>query len=75
MTVPAGGSVTSDPVPLRVLAQQDLAVSLHIPDADVRPSQHGAAQVTSYLTANGAGDVAADETAMPFTGRPRRCSG
>jgi len=59
VAVPAGGSVTSDPVPLRVMAQQDLAVSLHIPDADVRPSQHSAAQVTSYLTANGAGDAAA----------------
>jgi lysophospholipase L1-like esterase len=67
VTVPAGGSVTSDPVPLRVMAQQDLAVSLHIPGADVRPSQHSAAQVTSYLTANGAGDAAADETAVPFT--------
>ena len=67
VTVPAGGSVESDPVPLRVMAQQDLAVSLHIPDADVRPSQHTAAQVTSYLTANGAGDKAADETAVPFT--------
>ena len=29
----------------------------------MRPSQHSAAQVTSYLTANGAGDLAADETA------------
>jgi lysophospholipase L1-like esterase len=67
VTVPAGGSVTSDPVPLRVMAQQDLAVSLHVPGADVRPSQHSAAQVTSYLTANGAGDAAADETAAPFT--------
>jgi lysophospholipase L1-like esterase len=67
VTVPAGGSVESDPVPLRVMAQQDLAVSLHIPDAGVRPSQHTAAQVTSYLTANGAGDTTADETAAPFT--------
>lgn len=65
--VPAGGSVTSDPVRMAVLAQQDLAVSLHIPDAGVRPSQHGGAQVTSYLAANGSGDVTADETAKPFT--------
>jgi lysophospholipase L1-like esterase len=67
VTVPAGGSLESDPVPLRVMAQQDLAVSLHIPDANVRPSQHSAAYVTSYLTANGAGDTTADETAAPFT--------
>ena len=66
--IPAGGSVTSDPVRINVLAQQDLAVSLHIPDAGVRPSQHGGAQVTSYLAANGSGDVAAEETATPFTG-------
>jgi lysophospholipase L1-like esterase len=51
-----------------VLAHQDLAVSLHIADAGVRPSQHGGAQVTSYLTANGAGDMAAEETAKSFTG-------
>ena len=67
VTVPPGGSVTSDPVPMRVLGQQDLAVSLYIPGADVRPSQHDGAQVTSYLTANGSGDAAAQEMAAPFT--------
>lgn len=66
--VPPRGSVTSDPVPMHVLAHQDLAVTLYIPDADVRPSQHGGAQVTSYLAANGAGDVSAEEAATPFTG-------
>ena len=67
VTIPAGGSVTSDPVRMNVLAQQDLAVSLHIAGDGVRPSQHGGAQVTSYLAANGAGDVAAEETAKPFS--------
>jgi lysophospholipase L1-like esterase len=67
VVIPAGGTVTSDPVRMNVLAQQDLAVSLHIADANVRPSQHAGAQVTSYLTANGSGDAAADETAKPFT--------
>ncbi len=67
VTVPAGGSVTSDPVPMTVRAQQDLAVSLHMPDTGVRPSQHGGAQVTSYMTANGSGDFAAEEAATPFT--------
>src|SRR4029453_17729051 len=61
-------SVISDPVAMTVMAQQDLAVSLHIPGDGVRPSQHGGAQVTSYLAANGTGDVAADdESAKPFT--------
>ena len=68
VAVPAGGSITSDPVPMRVLAQQDLAISLHVPDTAVRPSQHTNANVTSYLAANGAGDVTADETSTPFTG-------
>jgi lysophospholipase L1-like esterase len=68
VVVPAGGSVTSDPVPMRVLAQQDFAVSLHLPDTAVRPSQHTNANVTSYLAANGAADVTADETTMPFAG-------
>jgi lysophospholipase L1-like esterase len=65
--VPAGGTVTSDPVRMNVLAQQDLAVTLYLPEASVRPSQHGAAQVTSYLAADGSGDVSAAEGAAPFT--------
>jgi lysophospholipase L1-like esterase len=52
---------------MRVLAQQDLAISLYIPDASVRPSQHGAAQVTSYFAPDGSGNVAADDNARPFT--------
>jgi lysophospholipase L1-like esterase len=67
VTIPAGGSVTSDPVSLKVLAWQDLAVSLYVPEANVRPSQHTGAVVTSYLSANGSGDVTADETRTPFT--------
>jgi hypothetical protein len=42
-------------------------VSLHVSGAMVRPSQHGGAQVTSYLAADGAGDVAAEQSAAPFT--------
>jgi lysophospholipase L1-like esterase len=67
VSIPAGATVESDAVPMNVVARQDLAVSLYIPDADVRPSQHGGAVVTSYMTANGGGDVAADETRTPFT--------
>ena len=50
-----------------VLARQDLAVSLYVPGADARPSQHAGARVTSYLSADRAGDVAADETGKAFT--------
>ena len=67
VTVPAGGSVQSDPVAMPVLAQQDLAISLHLPEADVRPSQHNGARVTSYLTANGGGAHTVDEAGDAFT--------
>jgi lysophospholipase L1-like esterase len=64
--IPAGGTLSSDPVPLAVHAQQDLAVSLHIRGTGVRPSQHTNAAVTSYRSADGSGDVTADEAAMRF---------
>src|SRR5215475_10046920 len=35
VTIAAGGAVTSDPIPLTVEAQQDLAVSVYVQDADV----------------------------------------
>src|SRR5258708_9400728 len=38
VTIPAGGSVTSDPILLRVDAQEDLAVSADIPYAAVHAS-------------------------------------
>ena len=64
--LPAGGTVWSDPVSLTVHAQQDLAVSLYVRSAGVRPSQHTNAAVTSYRSADGSGDVTADEGAMRF---------
>lgn len=67
VSIPPGESVSSDPVSLRVLAQQDLAVSLYVPGDRVRPTQHTGAAVTSYRTADGAGDLAAAEDAAPFT--------
>jgi len=69
VTIPVGGSVRSDPVSLRVEAQQDLAVSLFVTGADVAPSQHSAAVVTSYVTANNAGDQTKSEDGKPFTGK------
>jgi hypothetical protein len=55
VTIEAGGSVTSDPIPLAVDAQEDLAISVYIPGADVPASQHSGALVTSFITDNGAG--------------------
>ena len=66
-TIPAGGSVRSDPIVMNVLAMQDLAVSLYIPDADVLASQHTGALATSYVATANAGDHAAVEGGDPFT--------
>lgn len=68
VTIPPGGSVVSDPVKINIPGGQDLAVSVHIPQANVRPSQHSSALVTSYSSPDGSGDVAADEAGTPFTG-------
>ena len=67
VTIAPGGSVMSDAVAITVRAWQDVAVSLHIPDSDVVPSQHNGAFVTSYLTANNAGDLTEAEAQTPFT--------
>jgi lysophospholipase L1-like esterase len=69
VTVAAGATVESDAVALHVDALQDVAVSLFVPDADVQPSQHNNAQVTSYLTDNGAGDQSGSQDGKPFTGK------
>jgi hypothetical protein len=50
-----------------VLARQDLAVSLYLPDTDVRPSLHRGALVTSYASADDAGDTTGDQTSAAFT--------
>jgi lysophospholipase L1-like esterase len=65
VSIPPGGSVESDPVSLKVTAQQDLAVSFYIPGT-ATPSQHTASLTTSYLAADGAGDLSAEENAKPF---------
>jgi lysophospholipase L1-like esterase len=67
VTIPANGSVWSDPVAMPVLAQQDLAISLFIADANVKPSQHTGAVVTSYRSADGSGDLVLTEARTPFT--------
>jgi lysophospholipase L1-like esterase len=66
VSIAPGGTVRSDPVQLRVLARQDVAVSLYIPDADVHPSQHSGALTTSYVAAAGAGDRTGVESSEPF---------
>lgn len=67
VTIPPNGSAWSDAVAVPVLAQQDLAVSLFIRGANVKPSQHTGAVVTSYRAADGSGDVVLTESRTPFT--------
>lgn len=69
VTVPAGATVESDPVSFHVDAQQDIAVSLFVTGADVQPSQHNNAVVTSYLTDNEAGDQSDSADGKAFTGK------
>jgi len=69
VTIPAGGSVRSDPVALRVEAQQDLAVSLFVTGVDIAPSQHTGAVVTSYVTGNNAGDQTQSEDGKAVHGQ------
>jgi lysophospholipase L1-like esterase len=69
VTIAPGGSVTSDPIPLAVEAQEDLAVSVYVPGADVPASQHSGAVVTSFVTDSGAGDLTASESGAPFKTR------
>jgi len=64
VVVPVAGTVTSDSVAVPILAYEDIAVSLYIPEANVRPSQHGGALTTSYVSANGSGDVTTDEVPL-----------
>jgi lysophospholipase L1-like esterase len=52
-------------------AQEDVAVSVYVPDADVAASQHNGAIVTSFTTDNGAGDLTASESGTPFKTRIR----
>jgi lysophospholipase L1-like esterase len=67
VVIPPGGSVRSDALGMTVIAHEDLAVSLYVPDTAAHPTAHTSAQVRSFMTANGAGDVAAAESKTAFT--------
>nr|BFD87788.1 SGNH/GDSL hydrolase family protein [Streptomyces sp. Xyl84] len=64
VTVPAGRTVLSDPLPGRLPAGTDLVVSLHSPDAAGPATGHGMAMQTSYTTQ---GDHTAEEGAGHWT--------
>jgi lysophospholipase L1-like esterase len=65
VTVAAGREVVSDPVPLRVTAGADLAVSVYLPKATGPATYHRAAYQTSYVST--AGDHTAEPDGASFT--------
>ncbi|MEV7992830.1 SGNH/GDSL hydrolase family protein [Streptomyces sp. NPDC086077] len=64
VTVPAGATVLSDPLPGKAAAGLNLVISLHSPDAAGPATGHGMAMQTSYAAQ---GDHAAEEGAGHFT--------
>jgi lysophospholipase L1-like esterase len=60
VTIPPGQEQYSDPVDLKVDAQQDLAVSLFIPQESGLMTWHAAAFTTSYISNAFAGDFSTD---------------
>ncbi|WP_244187726.1 SGNH/GDSL hydrolase family protein [Streptomyces regalis] len=64
VTVPAGSTVWSDPLPGRLPAATDLVVSLHSPDAGGPASGHWMALQQSYATQ---GDHTAEESGAAWT--------
>ncbi|MCW3845109.1 SGNH/GDSL hydrolase family protein [Micromonospora yasonensis] len=67
VTIPAGGEVLSDPVPLAVPEDGDLLVSAYTPVPSGPVTYHQVANQASYLSQNG--DHAADESGAAFTER------
>ncbi|MFF4899608.1 SGNH/GDSL hydrolase family protein [Streptomyces sp. NPDC001068] len=65
VTVPAGDTAWSDPLPGTLPAGSDLVVSLHSPDAAGPATGHGMAMQTSYVAQ---GDHTAEESATGWTG-------
>ncbi|MET9827711.1 SGNH/GDSL hydrolase family protein [Streptomyces sp. NPDC006385] len=64
VTVPAGRTVWSDPLPGKLPAATNLVVSLHSPDAGGPASGHWMAMQTSYATQ---GDHTAEESGAAWT--------
>nr|WP_229818412.1 SGNH/GDSL hydrolase family protein [Streptomyces chromofuscus] len=64
VSVPAGATVLSDPLPGPLAAESDLVISLHSPDAAGPATGHGMAMQTSYVTQ---GDHTAEETGVNWT--------
>jgi lysophospholipase L1-like esterase len=67
VTIRPGGEAVSDPVSLTVAPFRDLAVSVAVPGAIERPTEHVVTRQTSYLSPPGSGDQV-DDAGGAFTG-------
>ncbi|MET7827040.1 SGNH/GDSL hydrolase family protein [Streptomyces sp. NPDC005386] len=65
VTVAAGATAYSDPLPGRIAAESNLVISLHSPDAAGPATGHGMAMQTSYVSE---GDHTAEESATNWAG-------
>lgn len=66
VVVPVGGQAWSDPVRLSTRPQDDLAVSMFVPDTE-RPGQHNSAFRDNYLTEPGSGNHVGDVSGAAYT--------
>jgi lysophospholipase L1-like esterase len=64
--IPAGQELTSDVIPMPVVAEQNLLVSVYLPGTTGASTYHYDAHQTSYLSAAGTGNHAAEEAATSF---------
>jgi lysophospholipase L1-like esterase len=65
VTIPAGGSVISDPVPEPVSPLSNLAVSVYLPGVTGPTTNHDLAEQVNYVS--GGGDQASDPSGQAFT--------
>jgi lysophospholipase L1-like esterase len=64
VTIPLGGEVVSDPVPLKVAPLEQLAVSVYLPRPTGRATYHRTAQQTGYIAS---GDQAGATSGTAYT--------
>jgi len=64
VTIPAGNEVVSDPIPMAVGAEQNVLVSVYLPDPTGPATFHSAAFETAYLS--GDGDHTTEEGAPSY---------
>jgi lysophospholipase L1-like esterase len=71
-TIPTGQEMTSDVIPMQVVAEQNLLVSVYLPGTTGTSTYHWDAHQTSYLSAAGTGNHAAEAASTNFTSTTAR---